>query len=297
MDIWIPVIFLCLSTTIGLVSLWQYNRRQLENARLSSQQTLVNCALLVSLINHLQQHRGMSSAWLSGDLSFQVRREEKARQIQEMFTALGDLARAEGMQVCPCLTPNDWALFRHQWRELVDKLPTLAVEQSIARHSHLISKLLEWLAAIGEARIEPLAVDQTMIGSARNFTHRLPLLTECLGQARAIGSSVAAQKSCPPVARVRLLFLISRAESLLEQAVAAHDVGSETLRAQQAIRQMISTVRTRMLFSSGVVVTSSEYFSLATDAIDRVFTWVHACEEETRRFMVGNKPEMRLHTC
>ncbi|MEY4593060.1 MAG: hypothetical protein RIR18_1955 [Pseudomonadota bacterium] len=289
-------VFILVLALILLIAYWQRSKKRLIAAKLSSQQTLLNCTRLLGLTRHLQQHRGMSSAWLSGDQNFASRREGKTKEILALLPGLSELVNQESLQNCPCITVNEWVLFRHHWKELLEALPKLSVEQSIARHSQLINKVLEWLAAIGEARIEPLASEREMVGAARNYAHRLPLLTECLGQARAIGSSVTAQHSCPPVARVRLLFLISRAEALLEQAVAAHGSGVMTSRSQQAIKEMVATVRTRMLFSSGVVVKSEEYFEMSTKAIDLVFEWIGACERSTQCFMEGVSVK-ELHPC
>lgn len=262
---------------------WQRRRGRLLEAGTDLNLTLQACQLLVTLIGHLQQHRGMSSAWLAGDAAFKVRMLDKQAQIAALLPALLAAARREGGRHCPCLTGNDLSLFTFRWKSLLDELPRLTPEQNIAQHSQLLNRVLEWLAALGEARLEPLAMDGKAVGAARNFAHRLPLLTECLGQARAIGSSVAARHACAPVARVRLLFLISRAEALLEQAVAAHDGGTVTRQSQLAIEKMASTVRTRMLLSSGVVVSSGDYFALATQAIDRVFEWIAVCGGDVAR--------------
>ena len=138
----------------------------------------------------------------------------------------------------------------------------------------MIALVLNWLAALGEARLEPLTGDGEQIGRVGNYARRLPTLAECLGQARAIGSSVAARRACSPVARVRLMFLIGRAEALLEQAMQANDGGRVTQLARAAIRDLTHTVRTCMLLSDGVSVSPENYFAVATKAIDSVVAWI-----------------------
>lgn len=280
---WFLVSFF-LASTAGFA--WRRRQRRLLQSGSDLTLTLHACRLLVTLIGHLQQHRGMSSAWLAGDASFEPRLRRKQAEIAALLPALVGAARREGGQHCPCLTGNDLSVFTLRWQSVLDALPRLTPEQSIAQHSQLLGRVLEWLAALGEARLELPAMDRKAVGAARNFAHRLPLLTECLGQARAIGSSVAARRACAPVARVRLLFLIGRAEALLEQAVAAHDGGGATRQSQLAIQHMANTVRTRMLLSSGVVVSSADYFALATQAIDRVFEWIAVCGGDVARSTV-----------
>jgi hypothetical protein len=239
---------------------------------------LAACDLLIKLVGHLQQHRGMSSAWLSGDAAFAPQLLEKQAEIIALFPAINRAARHEASLPSPSLLPNEVSLFTFRWRCLLDELATLTPEQSIAQHSQLITRVLDWLAALGERRVEAALLHHPgSIGAARNFARRLPMLTECLGQARAIGAMVAARHACPPVARVRLMFLIGRAEALLGQATKAHDAGDTSDQTRQAVAAMCSTVRTRMLLSTGVVVSAADYFALSTRAIDLVFSWITAC--------------------
>lgn len=275
--IWLLFLFTALAG--GIAWFWRQRQRAIH-ARTHLQETLASCRHLLALAAHLQQHRGMSSAWLSGDASFEPRLIEKRKQIDTVFPLLLASARIESMQTYPCLTANDVSLFRFRWQNLLEGLPRMAPETSISQHGFMVAQVLEWLSALGEARIEPLGGQHMPLGMIRNYAHRLPALTECLGQARAIGSSVAARHGCTPVARVRLMFLISRAEALLEQAAAAHNHGNHTLQTRLAVQEMARTVRTSMLLSHGVAVSPEQYFAIATRAIDAVYAWIAACSEE-----------------
>jgi len=265
---------------LGLAGWWWRRQQRAHHARTHLQETLASCRHLLALATHLQQHRGMSSAWLSGDASFEPRLLDKRRQIDAVFPLLMTSARIESVQAYPCLTANDLSLFRFRWQNLLEGLPRMAPETSISQHSFMVAQVLEWLSALGEARIEPLAGQHLSLGMIRNYAHRLPALTECLGQARAIGSSVAARQGCTPVARVRLMFLISRAEALLEQAAAADNHGEYTLQTRLTVQEMARTVRTSMLLSHGVVVSPEQYFSIASQAIDAVYAWIGGCADD-----------------
>jgi len=268
---WILYPMLGAAVAIASISLLLQRRRAWVDAGRSLENSLAGCRSLLALTAHFQQHRGMSSAWLSGDQSFGGKLEGKAREIDALFQALRPVARSESAKPHPCLTPNDLALFQRRWEELREKLAGLSVEQSIAQHSFLIEQLLQWLAALGEARLEPLVGDRGARGMVRNYAIRLPALTECLGQARAVGMSVATRQACSAVARVRLMFLVARAEALLKQAAAGELRGAKAESATLAVQQMARLVRTRMLVSSGISVTVQEYFEVATLAVDAVF--------------------------
>lgn len=251
-----------------------YRRRQARRSAQGIGPVIESCRHLLTLVVNLQQHRGLSSAWLSGDAGFLPRLRQKQLEIEGLFPILMQAARNEAQRHAPCFVGNDVALFAFRWRSLVDTLQGKSAEQSIAEHSHMIAQALDWLAALGEARIEPLAMETEEIGRARNFAYRLPALAEALGQARAIGAGVAARRGCSPVARVRLMFLVSRAEALLEQATQANDGGPLTARVRASLQQMARTVRTSMLLSDGVRIAPEEYFGIATQVIDAVIAWV-----------------------
>lgn len=120
----------------------------------------------------------------------------------------------------------------------------------------------------------------------KNYTIRLPALTECLGQARALGMSVATKRGCSAVTRVRLMFLVARAEALLNQALEAAGDGQQAEKAMLAVQEMARVIRTRMLLSSGVTVAAQDYFELASVAIDQVFAWIAENAIQLRRSTV-----------
>ena len=284
---WVIYAMLALAIVMLGVGALVYRRRRWEYADKSLDGTLAACRSLLALVGHLQQHRGMSSALLSGDQGFRTRLDGKGREIEQLIPSLRAVAREESTRAHPCLTQNDLSLFQFQWGQLREKLGGLSVEQSIAQHSFLIDQLLQWLAALGESRVEVLLVDRCARGLVRNYASRLPALTECLGQARALGTSVAAQRGCSAVARVRLMFLVARAEALLSQAKEAGGQGPKAERAALAVQEMARVIRTRMLLSSGISVAAQEYFDIATAAVDSVFAWIN--ESGTALAAAGNR--------
>lgn len=284
--------------SISLVALafwWVRRRDHLQgNQAATAQAAIAACNILLELAAHIQQHRGMSTAWLAGDQSFERRLSSKRGEVEPLLAKLQQVALEENTRSYPCFTPNDVSLWRHRWSMLVNELGTYTVEKSIATHSNLVAMLLNWLDAMGEARIALPMGDLLPDGAVRNFSHRLPQLAETLGQARATGSGVAAQGKCPAVARVRLMFLVSRAESLTEQACAVDRQGEL---AAQKVKSLALTIRTHMLGSQAVGVSAEAYFAEATRAIDAVFAWVRECghmlEGEIGQVAMGRKPQDR----
>lgn len=273
------------------MSLW--NPLQLIRARRGGKHVglpaLATCRALMKVIAGLQQHRGASSAWLAGDRAFETRMRQRRQEIDDLLPALRPGFQCETEEACPCCTMNDWKLFQFKWREMVERLPQSTVQENIEAHNQLIARLLDWLADLGESRLELPAGELLPIGAVRNFAIHLPVLAECLGQARAIGSSVAAKGGCAPVARVRLTFLAARAEALLQRASALDRGSGVQEAAEREVRTMAAMVRNELLAGSGVRISSERYFATATRAIDAVFTWIEASGNTLERGLQGSR--------
>ncbi|QID17315.1 hypothetical protein G3580_06445 [Nitrogeniibacter mangrovi] len=254
--------------------------RRRAPAPVDAAEAVGTCRLMLGLVRNMQQHRGMSSAWLAGDAGFGPRMDARRRDITDLFVRLEQALESEYVRACPYPEQAAFEELRQQWQALVDGLAQRSAEDSITRHSFLIATVLDWLSGYGEARLAPLVQGSGTAAGVRSYTHRLPAVTEALGQARAIGSSVAARKGCSPVARVRLLFLIARAEALVAQSTRDPAVAGEAAvrdRARHCVAEMARVVRADMLMRAGVTVSADDYFALATQTIDAVFAWIEAC--------------------
>lgn len=275
------------------ILLWQ--RRSTRTQRVQTAlRALDGCAVMLQLVRALQQHRGMSVAWLAGDAAFGAQMAARRQDIDRSIVALEDTARAEDEMPRACVTHNDLMLFRFQWCELVDLIEQgkAGAEQSITRHGLLVSRALEWLAGLGEARVELGAAGCVDAGRVRNHIGSLPALAEYLGQARAIGTGVAARGQCAPVARVRLMYLASRIESLLRQALAASDDSQTAIDADRSVGAMMSTLR-RHLLGGASGLSAEAWFAGATRAIDGVYAWIDECGADLRRELASPSAGLR----
>ncbi len=227
--------------------------------------------LLIRLIQEIQRHRGMSTALLAGDASFALRQAMQATKVDELLNALKELQNQENIHFFNALD----TLSAH-WEELLDQQEGESVERSFARHTMLIAQLIPWIDRLMPASTLNRA-EQHQRRVIDNFCFRLPNLSELLGQARALGSWVAATGGCSPMIRVRLIFLLARAETLFAEAENgdACPATSETM-AGDIIHQVVKTIRTEMLANSGITMPPPRYFELTSRAIDAVFDWIEA---------------------
>lgn len=267
---WTPLALSCLLAALAAALLTWQRHKYRHQARAAAQTALQDSLKLLELMGHLQQHRGMSSTWRSGDARFESRMLHKRQEIEQLLPWLKELARREESYRVPCFSHHELALFQFNWTHLCRELASLSVEEGIGIHGQLVEKVQGWLAAVGESRIEPACLNASMANQARNLTARLPALTEILGQSRAIGSGVAAQGNCSAVARVRLLFLSNRAQSLLERTRGALAGSGATSGTGKTVQQLLQSIRTDLL-SGQPGISADQYFALATRAIDEVY--------------------------
>lgn len=242
-----------------------------------------DCERLLQLVHSLQQHRGMSTAWLAGDALFETPMRARRRAVQHDIDALDATARAEMASDGPCITPYELALLDAQWKELcavLDGSPAaISADDNLTRHSLLVSHVLGWLAAVGNRRIAPVAASGS--GLLRTWISTLPALGEQLGQARAVGSVAAARGVCTAAERMRLRYLASRAESLMHQAIADTPRLPGALPATERIVRLLGLLRSDLLAATDRM-TAELYFAEATAAIDAIYAWMTSCEDALR---------------
>jgi hypothetical protein len=255
-------------------------RRRVKRSATEITASLADCRALLHLAAEIQQHRGLSSTWLSGNSSFEAKVRARRHCIEQQFPVLREIVNREELHAVPCITSNEWRLFQFHWRELCEGLAGFSPEQSFTLHSRLVQKLLAWLEALGEARIALGRRRQVPPEVVRNVFQRLPMLSEVLGQARAIGSAVAVRGNCSPVARVRLLFLVSKAEALLAQVHRSLPKMAEQEEACRAVEHMAQTIRHGILARSGTIVAADQYFAIASSAIDAVYDWIYCMADK-----------------
>lgn len=281
----VPLVMVLLALAIALALVFMRPERAGDRSPGDdAQRAFGDCERLLQLVHSLQQHRGMSTAWLAGDALFESPMRARRRAVQHDIEALETTARAEMALEGPCITPYELALLDAQWKELcaaLDGSPAaIGADDNLTRHSLLVSHVLGWLAAVGNRRIAPLAASSGS-GLLRTWISTLPALGEQLGQARAVGSAAAARGVCTAAERMRLRYLASRAESLMHQAIADTPRLPGALPATERIVRLLGLLRSDLLGATDRM-TAELYFAEATAAIDAIYAWMTSCEDALR---------------
>lgn len=267
MEIYIVIFILMVLCSIALHYYKIKQQRELQN------KGLINIQHIKSLITLVQNHRGLSSAWLNGDNTKQGQLtviENKSK------TEIQHLEQEE-----PIIINSRWMAFIDHWGRLNKHDSSRDPENNFTQHTQLISNLLYLLEDEAE-RSHLNALSLPNLPSIGFVWRELVVTTETIGQSRAIGTGVATRKTCSNVHKIRLSFLQQNIQktmnetltklSSLERFAEKH---VELLKTAKSKMQFLSTTIERELISANeVTINQNEYFELATDsikALDNIF--------------------------
>ena len=240
-------------------------------------QGLVNIAHIKLLISIVQTHRGLSSAWLNGDLSKQAMLKTLEQQVNDQIESLENKS-----------TVNEngrWASFTDHWSRLNQYFHSNNKDHdannNFKQHTQMIANLLYLLEDEAE-RSHLCAMSLPKLPSIGFVWRELVVTTEIIGQSRAIGTGVATSKKCSSVDKIRLSFLQQNMQktindtlpklTTLDRFTSEH---SELLKAAKSKMEFLSkTIECELITANDININQDEYFALATNsikALDEIF--------------------------
>ncbi|MCQ8116869.1 nitrate- and nitrite sensing domain-containing protein [Methylomonas rosea] len=254
-----------------------YKKRQTRlNHLLGQLHSLEITGGLKKLLTQIQQHRGMASAYLNGDLSFKYKIAALQSDIDRQFDQLsGQFKRLpESLQSC--------ADIRDVWKQLHPCVLHLSKEDSFERHCLLIGAVLNLIRDTAEhsqlhrESICPYSFIEIL-------WHLLPDTAEAIGQARAIGTGVAAAGRCRITDRIKLGFLITRIRQAVERVEAGMGNAKIAMVADNGFQQasaavhvhiahLISHIEQKLLTADKPAIDPAAFFETATGTLNSVFS-------------------------
>lgn len=157
-----------------------------------AQQELAGLAVdkpLLTLIQMVQQHRGLSAAVTGGVSALKPKRLAKEADVEAAVKAV-DLAVAQHGAALNIL--ERWQKVRSHWESLRAHGLELEVDLNRAAHTALIKEFLLLLDKIGDSSFLTLDPEQDSYYLMHALTNNLPATLELLGQLRAHGTGVLA---------------------------------------------------------------------------------------------------------
>ncbi|MBI5713591.1 MAG: HAMP domain-containing protein [Chloroflexi bacterium] len=241
------------------------------------------------LIQHVQQHRGASVTFLSGDATFKDTMTEKQLAIAK---DIADVEAVEKKYGTEFKSGEKWNVIKSEWQGLQSQVKSLTASDSFDRHTELIAKILDFRIYIADSSNLTLDSDIDTYYLMSAVVDRYPQITEYMGQLRAIGSGGLVDGAINDKERAQLAMLdelvrlhVSQAESGLQHAFNYNsalrtrlETPAQAAQTQQKVfRDLLGG---QVLNAATITVTSKIYFDAATKAIDAEIKLIEAADAE-----------------
>jgi methyl-accepting chemotaxis protein WspA len=232
---------------------------------------------VLTLLKDLQQHRGMTAAWLSGDRSVSAALATKRGDLEADIKRIDavDLDLAEALHLTP-----DWTALAASCRSLLTPLAQESVAANFERHTKALEGALALITAIGDASKLTLDPDLDSYYLMNLLVFQTPELSELLAQGR--GHATALTRGGPrapePLAALTRLptlvaFLQTKVDDSVRKAVIANpaltpQIESESRASATAVRRAVTDIA-----NLGVAgrAQSPDYFAALSPSIDSIF--------------------------
>ena len=242
---------------------------------------------LLRVLQLTQQHRGLSASALSGNATAAKARASKQLEVD---TALKSFEQILQAQVHNPQIGKRWQTLAGEWTDLSRSIAAqgLAGPESFARHTALIAHLIELHDRVADhfgLTLDPQASTYHLI--IGTLVH-LPRLTEALGQARALGSTILNSKEATVAQRINLASLSGSAQSGLREMTLSVDKSGESEPAlalamkepmdktRQGVTQVLTLIEQQVLRPETHTYAANDYFANTTQAIDSVYALNHS---------------------
>jgi methyl-accepting chemotaxis protein len=173
------------------------------------------------LIRLTQQHRGASSAVLSGNNEMKAVRSAKEQEVIQALNALAGKLPAEKWSGLP-----RWEKIRQDWNELQTSGLSLTQPENIRRHTLLIESMLMLQGEIADHYQITLDPDLDSYYLYDTLVNKLPAALEQLGQLRARGTALLTKKEATEAERIAVASLLTELGSAMRHLELNLDKGA-----------------------------------------------------------------------
>lgn len=198
----------------------------------------------------LQRHRGLTTGYINGNQSVATEIESLHLRITQVI----DDIHTNGLWVRDNIK---WSSMVDHWTRLSTTYLQGGADNNFKQHNILIANLLYLIEDVADAH--HLA---RMGGVTLDTDWRYLLsIAEYIGQARALGTGVAARGECSSVMRIQLNHLRNKIAGSIE--VAWPD------KSRQEIKNLLACIESQLMVDKPSI-SATDYFTLATRCIDHV---------------------------
>lgn len=263
MELMITIAIVLILFTLFSLSKWKKKKR--KNYQL---QGILFVCQVKNTISLIQEHRGLSTAWLNGDVKVQDKLPPLKKKISNNMYSLS---------LTSIKSNERYDAFSDHWQRLLKIEKNASAINNFEQHTLMIRNL----AYLLEDTAESYQLTGTYFNQLENIGYvwrELILAIESLGQSRAIGTGVATQQHCSSVDKIKLEFLIQRMTELSDQALKNLSyLKVEEFTHNQLLGEaidytnhLISMMSLELVNTEKVTINNREYFSLASSAMSKM---------------------------
>lgn len=247
------------------------HRRLRTQKQQQIQANIRQLALLRALIAALQRHRGLSNGVLCGDQSLSQDLASTRQELDRTIRSAQQLASSHS---------DAWNGLIDHWSRMRDGRSSDAAN-NLAQH-HLIIRNSIFLMEDVASEVD-LSNGRAELGYLPCIWREVVQAAEWAGQARALGTGIAAAGQSSAEQRVRLRFLYQKIQLLAASAFAtlqghaAQHPQGEALRlaqCEQVVADFLACIEQELLGQEQPLIAAKAYFQRATQAIDGLFALV-----------------------
>ena len=215
--------------------------------------------LLRVLLAGIQKHRGQTMAYIKG--------EKDALPIIEGLQRRVNLDIQAVEQAGAWFKSNEqWLSLTQHWYRLEENYSQLTVEDNLEQHGKLIKNILYLIEEMAEEHFL-LRVEQFKRYGCDSLWKDLLTTAEYMGQARALGVGIVASGECSSVERIRIHYLHDKIKASIARLA---DKMPTVWQANPTVTRLIQCLA-EDLTNNPKALSSTEYFELATKAIDSLY--------------------------
>lgn len=203
------------------------------------------------LLTHIQQHRGLTNGYLSGNHAAEV-----------------DIERLETLikkEIVDVEAVDDWIKVDTKWDSIVDHWSRVNThfklsdaETNLKQHNNLIANLLYLIDDLAYAHhLGKLG----LVGATDTDWRNLLFIAEYVGQARALGMGAVSKGQCSSVLRIQLNHLRAKIQNNINT--------SWPEVAQKDFRYFLRVIEEQVIIDE-TSIAPMDYFRLATTCIEHV---------------------------
>ncbi|WP_141355001.1 HAMP domain-containing protein, partial [Zoogloea ramigera] len=232
------------------------------------------------LMQAVQAHRGVSQTVIGGNTALAGRLSELQAKVA---AALKDGNAVDARYGAALGTAEVWRALRQDWDEVQAKAVSLGAEESFRLHTAYIERVRDFITSIADRTNATLDPELETFYLMDVFAVRLPTLAEDAGRARALGASQAMRQKQTEAERVEMTVMLRRMQdgrAAIDAALSKAGSQDVALRANlsgagkaldASLKDYLELVQTGLLSASEITLAPTQYFDVATKAVDSAY--------------------------